>query len=681
MMHWWLTPGYAFSPWLALPLALLTLLLGSLTCYSLRLTRGAIFKERLQLGGLALILLALQPSLGLALIPPSPHASSPLPLLSLAMGLSGGALLTLMMLRLEQHLLGKESLHHMSSERLRHIVASLGDGILLLDDKARILMCNDTLADLVGRPQQALIGQPASHWITANEASLQRCLSRADDQDQGSHEVDIHHCDGDTFPARIALRRVCYSHSGRRHYVVTVTDIRAQRAAQSRIQQLAYRDSLTGLPNRLALMEQLLQRLERNESGTLLLLDVDGFKALNNTLGQSIGDQLLCQLAGRLKEWVADKRLIARIGGNEFALLFPGLGGQEAVDAAQAIQDTLNDTYRLAGHRYLCRLSAGLAGFEVADGDEAALVRRTSLALTEAKKRGDSRVQRFDPALEQALEGRLRLEVELRQAMTGNQLRLYLQPLVDHQGQLVGAEGLIRWQHPERGLVPPGHFIPFAEETGLILSLGQWVIEEACRRLGTWATTPHLRQLRLSININVQQLQQPDFIEEVSASLQRHAAPAQRLTLELTESLLIDEIDSAAATLAGLSRLGIKLALDDFGTGYSALAYLQRLPLDILKIDRTFVQRLGEQPETLAITRTILQLAEALSLEVVAEGIETPEQYLALEALGCRIFQGYLFGRPQPREAFEALAKGKTAAYALEAPVGRDSSVGRATDL
>ncbi|MBF8221839.1 PAS domain S-box protein [Halomonas sp. 328] len=247
-------------------MALLTLLLGSLTGYTLLLARGAVFKERLQLGGLALLLLALQPSLGLALTKPSPPPSAPLPLLIIALGLGGVALLSLLMLRLERHLLGKESLHLMSSERLRHIVASLGDGIVLLDHEATILMCNDTFADLAGLPRRALVGHPANHWIGSSQAELRRCLNQADDHAQCSLEVSIRHRDGNTYPVRMALRRVRYSLSGKRHYVATVTDIRAQRAAQSRIQQLAYQDSLTGLPNRLALMEQLLNRLERGES-------------------------------------------------------------------------------------------------------------------------------------------------------------------------------------------------------------------------------------------------------------------------------------------------------------------------------------------------------------------------------------------------------------------------------
>ncbi|GEK46972.1 putative bifunctional diguanylate cyclase/phosphodiesterase [Bisbaumannia pacifica] len=451
-------------------------------------------------------------------------------------------------------------------------------------------------------------------------------------------------------------------------------------SAGAPLDRLDYRDALTDLPDRQALMIQLRQRLARGESGTLLLLDVDAFKVLNNTLGQPRGDRLLYQLASRLRHWAADRRLLARIGGNEFALLIVGLRGREALQAAQALQDDLNTSYDLEGHRYACQLSAGLADFGVADGNDATLLRRASLALNEAKQRGDQRVHAFDHAMEQALEGRLRLETALRQAIDGDQLRLYLQPQVDHRGRLLGAEGLLRWQHPERGLVLPGEFIPLAEETGLILGLGQWVIEEACRYLVGWSRCPQLSRLRLSININVQQLQHPHFVDGVAAALASHGAAAGRLTLELTESLLIDEIDTAAVQLAALRRHGLQLALDDFGTGYSALAYLQRLPLDILKIDRAFVQRLGDQPETLAITRTILQLAEALSLKVVAEGIETPEQHLALEGLGCRIFQGYLFGRPQPREAFEALAKGKAAGYALEASEGRNSSVGRATD-
>lgn len=319
---------------------------------------------------------------------------------------------------------------------------------------------------------------------------------------------------------------------------------------------------------------------------------------------------------------------------------------------------SLTADYQLRGHTYPCQLNVGVLVFQPLDQEPTPqLFKRAGLALLDAKRQRDGKPRLFHQVQEDELEERLSLERELQHAIDHDELCLYLQPQVDANRQVIGAEALIRWQHPERGMISPGHFIPIAEDTGLILPLGHWVLQEGCRLLGEWRHAPALQNLQLSLNVSVRQFQQPDFADQVLSVIQQFDAPPERLTLELTESLLLSDPEGTIKKMQQLQREGVSFALDDFGTGYSSLAYLKVLPLDTLKIDIAFVRDLAVGMQATPIAATIIALAQSLGLRVVAEGVETDDQRLVLAQLGCHIYQGFLFGRPAPVDTFsKALA-------------------------
>lgn len=588
-------------------------------------------------------------------------------------------LLTLLGTHFQRRLLVSEQSQSMTRARLLEVISALQDGIVLFDDRARIRLCNAAFERMVGASSEELLGVLAwtldyAEDATALNERIQEALNR-DGTWRGT--IEARHRDGTTFPARLGISRVNYADETTRDYVAMLTDISAEVRTRQHIQHLAYHDSLTGLPNRRALQERLDEMLEnmrqrRCGPALLFLIDVDHFKFLNDSLGHAMGDELLRQLAGRLQNLAADRGDAARLDGNEFALLVGPLAEEGSHAAGPLARQrlirvlaTLGGDYELAGHAYPCRVSGGAL---VIEGDEPGhdeLLKRADLALLDAKRRGDGCPSVFDSGMEVALEERLRLERELHVAIDEGQLRLYVQPQIDAEDVVFGAEALVRWEHPQRGLVSPGVFIPLAEESGLIVRLGEWVLETACRALAEWSGHPELGHCRLSVNVSVQQFQQPDFVDQVLSVLARHDVSPHRLTLELTESLLMEELDDVIGKMTLLRRMGISFALDDFGTGYSSLAYLKALPLDTLKIDVAFVRDLTQDPLAQPIARTIVALAEQLALKVVAEGVETQEQLTILQELGCGSFQGFLFARPQPVGDMLAWVRTRSAVVSL----------------
>lgn len=435
-----------------------------------------------------------------------------------------------------------------------------------------------------------------------------------------------------------------------------------------RLQTLSTSDPLTRLPNRRLLLDRLQQalaaRMRSGQTGALLFIDIDNFKALNDTLGHDMGDLMLQQVARRLEFCVREGDTIARIGGDEFVVMLENLSKVPLEAAAQTeavgekILAALNKPYQLASYEYLSSPSIGATLFNDDSQTVEELLKQTDIAMYQAKRAGRNSLSFFDPQMQDASNARTALEMELRQAIEDNQFQLYYQVKVDESDQPIGAEGLIRWVSPERGLVLPAQFIPLAEETGLIRPIGQWVLEAACSQLKAWQKNSLTRALILSVNVSAKQLHQTDFVGQVKSVVERYAIDPSLLKLELTESTLLENISDIVTTMNELNRMGVRFSLDDFGTGYSSLQYLKQLPLDQLKIDRSFVRDLVVDSSDKAIVRTIIAMARSLNLDVIAEGVETAAQRDILKSKGCSNFQGYLFGKPVPIELFELLLKG-----------------------
>ena len=445
------------------------------------------------------------------------------------------------------------------------------------------------------------------------------------------------------------------------------TDITTRKAAEEEIQRLAFFDPLTQLPNRRLLMDRLDQAMtactRHQRLGALLFIDLDNFKTLNDTHGHDMGDLLLRQVAQRLLDSVREGDTVARLGGDEFVVMLEDLS-QDAIEAATQAETVARKILRALKESYEIRalsvhstpsLGATLFGAEAENLEEP--IKRADLAMYQAKAAGRNTIRFYDPRMQSLLLARAETERDLRAALQQDQFVLHYQPQVQRGGLVAGAEALLRWQHPQRGLVPPGEFIALSEETGLIVPLGERVLELACTQLARWATQPGMAHLTLSVNVSPRQFQQEQFVDQVLAVLERTGAPATRLKLELTESLLISNVDEVIAKMDAIKTRGVGFALDDFGTGYSSLSYLKRLPLDQLKIDQGFVRDILVDPNDAAIARMVIVLGESLGLEVMAEGVETPAQQQALQALGCHAYQGYLYSRPLPIETLTEMAR------------------------
>ncbi|WP_051971648.1 EAL domain-containing protein [Massilia sp. 9096] len=431
----------------------------------------------------------------------------------------------------------------------------------------------------------------------------------------------------------------------------------------ARIRSLAYHDQLTGLPNRQALLERLEHDIggatPARAQGALLFIDLDNFKALNDTRGHDIGDQLLQQVAQRLRASVQGGDLVARLGGDEFVVLQSSAG--ESADAtrqvacalAEGIRARLSEPYQIGSYQHHTTPSIGIVLFSDEDMTVSETLKRADVAMYRAKGMGKNRICLFDPVMQSEMLERAQLESDFRDALAGGQFTLEYQPQMHAQRGVFGLEALVRWRHPHKGLVAPGKFIPFAEESGLIVPLGLWILEAACRQIGAWQGDPLLGRVVVAVNISARQLRDAGFVEDVLAILARNGAPPARLKLELTESMLVENIEDTIVKMRALCAAGISFALDDFGTGFSSLSYLKQLPIDTLKIDRSFVRDILTDSNDTAIARTIVALARSLNLDVIAEGVETEGARDMLVSFGCDCHQGYLYSKPAPPEMIE----------------------------
>jgi diguanylate cyclase (GGDEF)-like protein/PAS domain S-box-containing protein len=545
------------------------------------------------------------------------------------------------------------------------VVVSTSNGLIIAVNRAFTEITGYLEAEVLGRnPRMLQSGRHDQHFYKEMWATMAHT-------GRWQGEVWNRRKNGDIYPEWISIRSVHNQAGKLTHYVATFSDITQQKQTEERIQLLAFTDPLTGLPNRRLLMDRLQHALivsaRSQRHGALFFIDLDDFKGLNDTRGHHVGDLLLKQVAKRIEACVREGDTVARLGGDEFVVMLEGLGDSALEATGQAelvvnkVMQALNEPYTLLErvHHNTPSIGVTLFGDQMSDLDE--LLKQADMAMYRAKASGRNAMRFFDPQMQSVVAARFAMDADLRQGLQHSQFVLHYQPQVDHVGRVTGAEALVRWNHPLRGMVSPAEFIPLAEETGLILPLGLWVLETACRQLAAWAHRPGMGALSLAVNVSSHQFRQADFVEQVVSAVQRSEAEPARLKLELTESLLLDDVEDVISKMSALKSLGIGFSLDDFGTGYSSLAYLKRLPLDQLKIDQSFVRDVLIDANDAAIARIIVTLAHSLGLTVIAEGVETEEQLQFLAEHACHAYQGYLFSRPLPLSGFEAYVQGAPA--------------------
>lgn len=541
------------------------------------------------------------------------------------------------------------------------------EAMVITDANTVILRVNKTFVESTGYSAEEAVGQKINLLKSGRHderfyADMWDCLNRTGTW-QG--EVWDKRKNGEIYPKWLTITAVKDEAGQVTHYVGTHVDISDRKAAEDEIKNLAFYDPLTKLPNRRLLRDRLQQALathaRKEMFGALLFLDLDNFKTLNDTLGHDKGDSLLQQVANRLVSSVRECDTVARLGGDEFVLMLKELGQKSADAAIQAeiigekILAALNETYRLDGYEHHSTPSIGATLFSDQETSIDELLKQADIAMYQAKAAGRNTIRFFDPSMQASIIARANMEHALYEGLQQNQFYLHYQPQVDGNECITGAEVLLRWRHPERGTIPPGEFITLAEETGLILPLGRWVLETTCAQLVQWSENPRLAHLTIAVNVSIRQFKQADFAEQILAVLESFGTNPARLKLELTESLLASDVEDINTKMQVLRAKGVKFALDDFGTGYSSLYYLKQLPLDQLKIDQSFVRDILIDPNDAAIAKMIIVLAQSMGLDVIAEGVESEAQKTLLQGLGCSNYQGYLFSEPLAIAQFEAL--------------------------
>jgi diguanylate cyclase (GGDEF)-like protein/PAS domain S-box-containing protein len=541
------------------------------------------------------------------------------------------------------------------------------EGIVITGADRTILRVNRAFTDITGYTGDDAIGQTL-HLVHSDrqDPAVFQAISK-DIAHTGSWQGEVwqRRKTGEHYPAWLNITAVKNERGAITHYVATVTDITSRKAAEREIENLAFYDPLTQLPNRRLLLDRLRQALSGSarcrRKGALLFIDLDNFKILNDTIGHDVGDRLLCEVARRLTGTLRDGDTIGRLGGDEFVVILEALSECPREAAAQAkangerILAVLNRPYTIAGHVHHSTPSIGVALFADTGDSVDDLLKQADIAMYQAKAAGRNTLRLFDPDMHAALADRANLEVCLRRGIQRREFVLHYQPQVDSARGIIGVEALLRWEHPERGMMMPAQFIPLAEETGLILPIGRWVVETACTQLKSWMGDPRTRDLLLAVNVSARQFRQSDIVDQVRQALLEAGAPPERLKLELTESLVLDDIEDTIQKMSAFRELGVGFSMDDFGTGYSCLSNLTRLPLDQLKIDRSFVRNLPDSPNDAAVIQTIITLAHSLGLSVIAEGVETEAQRQFLQRHGCPIYQGNLFSTPVAPAVFEQL--------------------------
>jgi diguanylate cyclase (GGDEF)-like protein/PAS domain S-box-containing protein len=537
------------------------------------------------------------------------------------------------------------------------------DAIIVRGMDDRILFWNKSAERLYGWTSEEAIGNSKEKLLYEDPETFFDATSWVMAHGEWSGESTQYRKDASTLIVESRWTLVKDDNGTPQSILAINTDITQRKKAEQQIQHLAFYDPLTKLPNRLLLIDRLQHALSltvrTGHTGALLFIDLDNFKTLNDTLGHEKGDLLLQQVAARISICVRDSDTVARLGGDEFVVMLESLSEnpQEAAARTKAVGEKIlaafTSTYQLSGHEYHSTPSIGATLFNSEQNDVDELLKRADLAMYQAKASGRNTMRFFDPTMQTAVTARAALEADLRLGVQRQEFLLHYQPQLDSGGRVVGAEALVRWEHARRGLVSPAEFIPLAEDTGLILPIGQWVLETACAQLAAWAVDRDKAHLTMAVNVSMRQFRHPEFVEQVLGVLKKTGANPRNLKLEITESLLADNVEDTVAKMTTLKDSGVGFSLDDFGTGYSSLSYLKRLPLDQLKIDQSFVRDVSNDPNDAAIIRTIITLGQSLGLAVIAEGVETESERMFLALSGCHMYQGYLFSRPLPIKQFE----------------------------
>ena len=563
------------------------------------------------------------------------------------------------------------------SEQLRLaalVFENTTDGVIITDRDQQIVAVNRGFEQITGYPKEEVLGKRPSLLRSNRHDSeffngMWRILNESHYWDG---EIWNRRKNSEVYPEQLTISAVFDASGDLNHYVGVFSDITYKKAAEDEIKHLAFYDMLTRLPNRRLMLDRLAQALtssaRHKRHCALMMIDLDNFKTLNDTQGHDIGDQLLVAVALRLETCVRKGDTVARLGGDEFVIILEDLGDNEeavlhAESVARKILAQLSKPYllditlngvKLSPHRHRCTSSIGITLFDEQPITVDEIMKRADTAMYQAKSAGRNTLRFYDPEMQAAVADRAAMESDLHRAIEHQQFVLYYQAQVDSSDRVIGAEALLRWNHPERGLVSPADFIPVTEATGLILPIGQWVLKTACDLLATWSAYEKMAHLTISVNVSARQFHHPDFVSQVIEAISGSCANPEQLKLELTESLLVDDIDDVIEKMSALKAKGVCFSLDDFGTGYSSLSYLKLLPLDQLKIDQGFVRDVLSDSNDAAIARTILALGRSLGLGVIAEGVETEAQRDFLASSGCSAYQGYYFCRPLPLEKFEA---------------------------
>ncbi len=560
---------------------------------------------------------------------------------------------------------------YLASEQLRIAAATFEtqEAILISDPDMNILRVNRAFEDISGYRAEEVIGQnPRILQSGLHDAAFYQTMwAELLNTGKWAGEIWDKRKNGEIYPKYMTITAVYDDHHLLTHYVAVSIDISQRKQSEQKIHQLAFYDTLTKLPNRSLLLDRLQQAITASvrsgQYGALLFLDLDYFKSINDTRGHAMGDLLLIEVARRLQTCVREGDSVARMGGDEFVVVLeelscePDEAAMQIEQVAEKIRSELDRPYMLNDYECHTTPSIGISLFcgHLESADD--LLKHADVAMYQAKEAGRNAIRFFDSKMQAVLDMRADLEADLRQALARQQFRLYYQAQVNSRGKETGAEALLRWEHPKRGLVSPAHFIPVTEETGLIVPIGLWVLETACAQLKAWQSDALTRDLTVAVNVSAKQFHQADFVAQVQRVLQESGAKPSHLKLELTESTVLENIQDTIAKMREIKVLGVSFSMDDFGTGYSSLQYLKRLPLDQIKIDRSFVLDITSDPNDAAIVQTIIAMTQALGLNVIAEGVETGAQRDFLDKHGCHAFQGYLFGKPVPIGEFEALLK------------------------
>ncbi|PKW27269.1 putative bifunctional diguanylate cyclase/phosphodiesterase [Phycicoccus duodecadis] len=553
-----------------------------------------------------------------------------------------------------EHRLTAQHVVDQRERRLLALVQNSADLVVLVEPDGTASFVTPSAATMLGRHPEAHTGRPLGHLLGEGAVEVLRMVGIGRQGDQ-TVRVRLVHQDGRDLVAEGTLTNLL-DEPAVAAWVLTLRDVTDQHSLAEELAHQAFHDSLTGLANRALFCDRLDHALRRQGGGTAAVLfwDLDDFKLVNDTRGHSVGDRLLVVVADRLRGAVRPSDTVARLGGDEFAVLMEDVDESWAVTVAERVLEALAEPVEIDGTVWTVRASVGVTTSRTGEASGEEMLRDADIAMYWAKEHGKSSVSVYDTARQAASLEVMALQNELQRAIDGGELVLHFQPTIDLASRTVtGFEALVRWQHPERGLVGPAEFIPMAERSGLVVPLGSWVLREACRAAVTMGEGDDAPSM--GVNVSSQQLVRPGFVEEVARVLRESGLRSQRLVLEVTESVLLDDFEAAERALNGLRAIGVSIAIDDFGTGYSSLSYLSQLPVDILKVDKSFIDRVCAEDHSASVTLAILEMSRSLRLQTVAEGVETLEQAAWLEERACGRGQGFLWSRPVPLADARAL--------------------------